>query len=63
MARVFSLSLDGVESTFEFKAVDRAAIHGKRRRVALDRQVRPAPSVDVAEEIADVMVVKKLKKG
>lgn len=36
MGRVISVGLQGVESTFEFKSVDRAALYGKRRRIALD---------------------------
>ena len=30
------MGLQGVESTFEFKSVDRSALYGKRRRIALD---------------------------
>ena len=36
MGRVISVGLQGVESTFEFKSVDRSALYGKRRRIALD---------------------------
>jgi hypothetical protein len=37
MARNIVVELDGEESSFDFKPVDRAALYGKRRRVALDR--------------------------
>lgn len=37
MARALVVSLDGVESSFGFKSVDRAELYGRRRRVALDR--------------------------
>ena len=37
MARNIVVALDGEESSFDFKPVDRAALYGKRRRVALDR--------------------------
>lgn len=37
MARNIVVTLHGEESSFDFKAIDRAAIYGKRRRVALDR--------------------------
>lgn len=50
MARVISVSLDGVESTFAFKAVDRAALYGKRRRVALDRDGRPCTRASLLED-------------
>lgn len=38
MARTLVVSLDGVESSFGFKSVDRADLYGRRRRVALDRE-------------------------
>lgn len=50
VARVIAVSLDGVESTFEFKAVDRAAIYGKRRRVALDREGQPCTRASLLED-------------
>jgi hypothetical protein len=50
MARVISVSLDGVESTFDFKAVDRSALYGKRRRVALDRQGNPCTRASLLED-------------
>lgn len=37
MARTICVSLDGVESSFGFKSIDRSALYGRRRRVALDR--------------------------
>jgi hypothetical protein len=33
MARNIVVTLDGEESSFDFKAIDRAAIYGRRRRV------------------------------
>lgn len=50
MARVIAVSLDGVESTFGFKSVDRAAIYGKRRRVALDRDGQPCTRASLLED-------------
>lgn len=50
MARVISVDLGGVESSFEFKAVDRAAIYGKRRRVALDRDGQPCSRASLMED-------------
>ena len=37
MAKNIIVSLDGEESSFGFKAVDRASLYGKRRRIALDK--------------------------
>lgn len=50
MARVIAVSLDGIESTFGFKAVDRSAIYGKRRRVALDREGQPCSRASLLED-------------
>ena len=50
MARVISVSLDGVESSFGFKAVDRSALYGKRRRVALDRSGEPCSRASLLED-------------
>lgn len=50
MARVISVSLDGVESTFGFKAIDRSALYGKRRRVALDRSGEPCSRASLLED-------------
>ena len=50
MARVISVSLDGVESSFSFKAVDRAALYGKRRRVALDRSGEPCSRASLLQD-------------
>lgn len=50
MARVISVSLDGVESTFDFKAIDRSALYGKRRRVALDRNGNPCTRASLLED-------------
>lgn len=50
MARVISVSLDGVESSFGFKAVDRSALYGKRRRVALDRSGEPCSRASLLQD-------------
>lgn len=50
MARVIAVSLDGVESTFGFKAVDRAALYGRRRRVAIDRDGQPCTRASLLED-------------
>jgi hypothetical protein len=50
VARVITVSLDGVESSFGFKAVDRAAVYGKRRRVALDREGQPCTRASLLED-------------
>jgi hypothetical protein len=47
---MIAVSLDGAESTFGFKAVDRAAIYGKRRRVALDRDGQPCTRASLLED-------------
>ena len=41
MAKNIVVSLDGEESSFAFKAVDRASLYGKRRRIALDKDGNP----------------------
>ena len=50
MARVISVMLDGVESTFAFRAVDRSALYGKRRRVPLDRGGQPCVRASLLED-------------
>ena len=50
MARVISVALEGVESAFTFKAVERAALYGKRRRVALDRDGQPCSRASLLED-------------
>ena len=50
MARVISVSLEGVESSFGFKAVDRAVLYGRRRRVALDRDGQPCSRASLLED-------------
>lgn len=50
MARVISVALDGVESAFTFKAVERSALYGKRRRVALDRDGQPCGRASLLED-------------
>lgn len=50
MARVISVGLQGVESTFEFKSVDRAALYGKRRRIALDTNGQPCGRASILDD-------------
>lgn len=49
MARNIVVELDGEESSFDFKPVDRAALYGKRRRVALDRGGEPCSRASLTE--------------
>lgn len=41
MASTINVALDGDEAVFTFKPVDRAALYGKRRRIALDESSQP----------------------
>ena len=50
MARNIVVLLDGEESSFDFKAIDRAAINGKRRRVALDRDGEACNRASLTED-------------
>jgi hypothetical protein len=50
MARNIVVTLDGEESSFDFKAIDRAAIYGKRRRVALDRDGEACTRASLTED-------------
>lgn len=50
MARVISVGLEGVESSFGFKVVDRAALYGRRRRVALDRDGQTCSRASLLED-------------
>jgi hypothetical protein len=50
MARVISVALSGVESSFEFKSIDRAALYGKRRRIALDALEQPCSRASILED-------------
>lgn len=50
MARTINVRLDGQESTFTFKAVDRSALYGKRRRVALDSDGHPCTRASLLED-------------
>lgn len=50
MARSLVLTLDGEESSFGFKPVDRAAIYGKRKRVALDKNGQPCTRASLLED-------------
>ncbi len=42
MAKGLSLVLNGKESVFGLSSMDRAAVYGKRRRIALDSKVSRA---------------------
>lgn len=50
MARAITVALGGAESSFGFKAVDREAIYGKRRRVVLDREGQPCARASLLED-------------
>lgn len=50
MARNICVALNGIESTFEFKSVDRAALYGKRRRIALDANGQPCGRASILDD-------------
>lgn len=50
MARNIVVALDGEESSFDFKPIDRAALYGKRRRVALDRDGEACTRASLTED-------------
>lgn len=50
MARSLVLSLDGEETSFSFKPLDRADIYGKRKRVALDRDGQPCSRASLLDD-------------
>ena len=50
MAKNIIVSLDGEESSFGFKAVDRASLYGKRRRIALDKDGNPCTRGSLLED-------------
>lgn len=50
MARNIVVELDGEESSFDFKPIDRAALYGKRRRVALDRDGELCSRASLSED-------------
>lgn len=50
MARNIVVTLDGEESSFDFKPIDRAALYGKRRRVALDRDGEACSRASLTED-------------
>jgi hypothetical protein len=50
MARNFVVALNGEESSFDFKPVDRAALHGEPRRVALDRDGKASSRESLTED-------------
>jgi hypothetical protein len=50
MAKNIIVSLNGEESSFGFKAVDRASLYGKRRRIALDKDGNPCTRGSLLED-------------
>jgi hypothetical protein len=50
MAKVIAVTLGGSESTFAFTSIDRAAIYGKRRRVALDVDGKPCTRASLLDD-------------
>jgi hypothetical protein len=50
MAKNIIVSLDGEESSFGFKAVDRSSLYGKRRRIALDKDGNPCTRGSLLED-------------
>jgi hypothetical protein len=56
MARVMAVSFAGEEAMFEFKAVDRSALYGKRRRVALDRHGKPCTRASLLDDGSMLLV-------
>jgi len=50
VARVISVSLGKKESSFTFKSVERSALYGKRRRVALDAKGEPCSRASLLED-------------
>jgi len=50
MARVVSVALNGFESSFEFKSIDRTALYGRQRRIALDALEQPCSRASILED-------------
>jgi hypothetical protein len=50
MARSLILLLDGEETSFGFKPIDRSDIYGKRKRVALDRDGQPCSRASLLDD-------------
>jgi hypothetical protein len=50
MASTINVSLDGAEAVFTFKPVDRAALYGKRRRIALDESGQPCSRASLLDD-------------
>lgn len=50
MASTINLVLDGDEAVFTFSPVDRAALYGKRRRVALDESGQPCSRASLLDD-------------
>ena len=50
MAATINVVLDGHEAVFTFSPVDRAAIYGKRRRLALDESGQPCSKASLLDD-------------
>jgi len=50
MAATINVTLDGQEAVFTFKPVDRAALYGKRRRIALDETGQPCSRASLLDD-------------
>jgi hypothetical protein len=50
MASTINVALDGSEAVFTFKPVDRAALYGKRRRIALDENGQPCSRASLLDD-------------
>ena len=50
MARQIVLTYEGADLAFEFAAVDRAKLYGKRRRVPMDRDGQPCTRASLARD-------------
>lgn len=50
MARAIVVSYQGAETSFGFKSVDRAALYGRRRRVALDADGKPCTRASLLDD-------------
>jgi hypothetical protein len=50
MASTINVELDGDSAAFTFKPVDRAALYGKRRRIALDESGQPCSRASLLDD-------------
>jgi len=50
MASTINVELDGDSAVFTFKPVDRAALYGKRRRIALDESGQPCSRASLLDD-------------